>query len=387
MKIIHILPWTSINNIGGTEKYILNMSNEQALNGHECILLSPSLIKKEYYLDKLRVVESNLIKNDGCYSQRIGIKPPENIKEFEKFIINEVPDIVYFHCFWPYQYFYLDFLSKQKIKTVVIPHLSNLLCLQGELKYKNTTNCDGKAELYKCFECVSSRVKNPFLTKLIFYFSINIDLKIINRSNLLIRIMSKKLEVKTFINNIKIFNISSVSIHALSPWYYDVLLKNINSENLTLTKKTVKKDINISAKNNTGKIKLLFVGRLVYSKGIDYLFNTFIKLNSQKYKLTIIGPPDSSYSLPNFDNSQFDIDILGPKNSDEVKFEMQKADYLIVPSRAIEMKPLVIIEAIAEGLPVIGVSFGGVRDLIEDSGGILFDINNDNSLLEVLKKL
>ncbi|MDB5222079.1 MAG: hypothetical protein JWN83_746 [Chitinophagaceae bacterium] len=70
----------------------------------------------------------------------------------------------------------------------------------------------------------------------------------------------------------------------------------------------------------------------------------------------------------------------------EVAVEMQKSSALIMFSR-IENLPCVILEALCCGLPVISSDVGGIKEIINNSNGILVDNENIPALKEAMKKM
>ena len=67
---------------------------------------------------------------------------------------------------------------------------------------------------------------------------------------------------------------------------------------------------------------------------------------------------------------------------------MQQAAFLILPSEWYEGFPLVLVEALAHGLPVLASNLGSMVDIIEDGKtGLLFEPGNVEDLATKLKWL
>lgn len=125
----------------------------------------------------------------------------------------------------------------------------------------------------------------------------------------------------------------------------------------------------------------LFVGRLSAEKGLEPLLRAW---NGIDYPLTIVGdgPLRQKLSAPAAHNIVF-RGKLGP---DEVAAEMARAAFLIVPSIWYEMLPMVIIEAFAAGLPVLGSRIGGLSEtIIEDVNGRLFAAGDADDMARVVR--
>ena len=66
---------------------------------------------------------------------------------------------------------------------------------------------------------------------------------------------------------------------------------------------------------------------------------------------------------------------------------LNNLDVLAVPSMWFETGPLVVLEAFAAGIPVIGSNLGGIAELVKDGvNGILVEPGNIKSWTDVLKK-
>lgn len=109
-----------------------------------------------------------------------------------------------------------------------------------------------------------------------------------------------------------------------------------------------------------------FVGALKKIKGADFLPDIFQKIQQQNdnVKFTVIGDgplrEDVGKAI-----SQLDIncEMLGSVDYDEIPEIMKTIDVLVVPSRN-EGLPLVILEANAMNIPVVGTSSGGIPEAI-----------------------
>jgi glycosyltransferase involved in cell wall biosynthesis len=136
------------------------------------------------------------------------------------------------------------------------------------------------------------------------------------------------------------------------------------------------------------KIKFLYVGQIEEHKGVKLLVEAFLKFlveNNSLVELIIIGNGSQLEEIKKIAGENKQIKILGRKNENEVVESMSSADCLVVPSLCYENSPTVIYEAIAAGLPVIGAKIGGITELLEAAGGILFEPGNQAGLTEKIK--
>ena len=133
-----------------------------------------------------------------------------------------------------------------------------------------------------------------------------------------------------------------------------------------------------------GKKVVLFVGRLVAIKGVTHLIEAMKKVDAI---LIIVGDGPLRDELINQAKPQGNkIRFLGAKSHKELKKIYASADVFAAPSITVEDGKqeglgLVILEAMASGLPVVANKSGGITDLIHDGeNGLYAQEKNIDSL-------
>lgn len=151
-----------------------------------------------------------------------------------------------------------------------------------------------------------------------------------------------------------------------------------------------------------GKSTVLFVGRLARLKGVEYL------LKAADMVVNGSGCRDTSFVLvgsPTFDATEKPISmeqvlsyirqhglekhfvLTGSLPLEEVKKLYAAADLFVMPSLA-ETGPLVTLEAMASGKPVIGTKVGAMPNQIRDGwNGFLIDPRDEQQLADKIKYL
>lgn len=146
-------------------------------------------------------------------------------------------------------------------------------------------------------------------------------------------------------------------------------------------------------KNDTQSNHLVFVSTasLVYRKGFDVLINAFIKANLPKesWKLNIIGWGEEKEKLEKLvkdNNLQNTICFLGKGNKDQIVNELRKSNVFALASRS-ETFGIVYIEAMSQGLPVIGTVCGGPEEFINEKNGLLVPIDDVDAMAAAIKRM
>ncbi len=130
----------------------------------------------------------------------------------------------------------------------------------------------------------------------------------------------------------------------------------------------------------------LFAGRLTEEKGLAILLDAW-RENSQALPLKIAGDgPLQSYvreksaALPN-------VEYLGTCDHTRVLDLLKDATFLAFPSRWYEGMPMVVLEAMACGTPVVAFNLGSMSDLILDNqNGVKLAAENPAALSDFLRK-
>lgn len=137
---------------------------------------------------------------------------------------------------------------------------------------------------------------------------------------------------------------------------------------------------------------LLCVGRLSASKGQRVLLQALKRLADQAIypQLILAGAGDEE---PILREMAFDLGLaqqvkfLGAVNFDTVRTLYQQADVFVLPSFA-EGIPVVLMEAMASGLPCISTQITGIPELIEhQKTGLLISAGDDEALSLAIAKL
>ena len=137
---------------------------------------------------------------------------------------------------------------------------------------------------------------------------------------------------------------------------------------------------------NNSKPKIIFAGEIGIRKGIPWLLKAFKKV-SKKSELYLFGEIERGFEKK---LKQFicpGVKICGPVSMLKLAMEYRKADIFCLPSIE-EGFGLVVLQAMASGLPVVVSDAVGASDVLRDGKeGIIVPAFNEQSLSEALELL
>ncbi len=115
--------------------------------------------------------------------------------------------------------------------------------------------------------------------------------------------------------------------------------------------------------SETGRLKLLFVGRINQRKGIKYLLEALRLLHTRQIELTVCGRVLDDLAM--FKPFADQVRIRPSVSAGELVQAYQSADLFVFPSVA-EGFAQVLLESLACGLPILSTTHTAAPDLIED---------------------
>ena len=132
---------------------------------------------------------------------------------------------------------------------------------------------------------------------------------------------------------------------------------------------------------------LAFVGRLAPVKGLRVLIEALDAARARRpdLRLTIVGDGPDRAALEALSRPQGEaIRFTGPLSQTEVADVLAATDVLVLPSFA-EGVPVVLMEAMATGLPVIATRVAGVAELVDDGvSGLLVAPGDPEALRDAI---
>lgn len=171
----------------------------------------------------------------------------------------------------------------------------------------------------------------------------------------------------------------------LMPWVEEkaVVIPNMIREDMFLPP---------AKSRETNPFVFFWAGRLEHVKGVDVLLQAVHLLKqdlSSGFKVRLAGKGSLRAELESKSEELGlgdEVDFLGRISRDEMEKEMQGANCFVLPTRY-EAFGVVLIEAMASGLPVIATRSGGPDSILTPENGLLVDVDDAGQLAIAMKQI
>jgi glycosyltransferase involved in cell wall biosynthesis len=175
---------------------------------------------------------------------------------------------------------------------------------------------------------------------------------------------------------------------ALCGWVKELLFRNgVPGEKVVVSRHGLQQSMDAMDAQfvhvTTDPLRIAFLGRLDRTKGADTLIQALRSLPEARIELSLYGIPQGGsgaeylHELKKLAEDDPRVRFLPAVPSDQIISLLRSYHLLAVPSRWLETGPLVVLEAFAAGIPVIGSNLGGVAELIENEvNGILVETDS-----------
>jgi len=131
---------------------------------------------------------------------------------------------------------------------------------------------------------------------------------------------------------------------------------------------------------------LFFVGKTIKSKGVGDLLDAYERLNTD-CTLIVAGPPaDDHYVERLQEYDEDDVRYLGYAEQEVLDALYRRADLFVFPTRS-DVFPLVTLEALAAGTPVVSTTVGGIPEQITQDTGVLVPPEQPTDLADAVDEL
>lgn len=413
MKLLHV-PFTfHPDSCGGTEVYVEALCDGLRGLGCQNVIAAPGTRSESSSWRGFPVhrftVSPSLSLDDLYGGGDLGAA-----KAFDSVLEAVKPDLVHFHAFSPaVSVRCLNACQARSIPAITTYHTPTQSCPRGTLMRWGRSPCDGELRTQRCSACLLNHHGVPEWPARCLAFTSRLTQalaafdKAPNRLRLGLaasRYVSRRLQAtQTWWQGMQ-------RIISLCDWTQKLLLRNgvpaskivQVRHGLPFAETRFRSDgpppSNSPAPESAlpdqeRPVRLAFLGRLDPTKGIDLIIEALRQIPNTPLTLDLFALVQSNdrpaaRQLQGKASNDARIRIRKPVPSETVVATLRSYDALVVPSRGKETGPLVVLEAFAAGIPVIGSNLGGIVEWVEnESNGLLVQPSTANAWAGALARL
>lgn len=390
--------------VGGTEIYVAALGRCLRDRGIDTVVVAPSPQEKSYVHEGQPVRRLPIRMKVPDLRMLYGLGDEKTAQAFGKILDEERPQIVHLHAFCRG----LDLGALQESKKRGIPfvytyHTPDLICQRGTLMRWGKEACDGKLRVGLCARCTLQKLGLPRpLADAVGCVPVALGEKL-EKTGLSGSVWTAlRMRRLTSLRHsaARAFLAGADRLVAVSDWGREVLIRNgvppakvrVSRHGLIL-----KQEPTLETKRKTpraGAPRVVFLGRMDPTKGPHILIEALRGAPALELTLDLYGIVQNAFDAAYLERlkrrAQGDrrVTFHPSVRSDEVIPLLEEYDLLAVPSQWLETGPMVVLEAFAAGIPVLGSRLGGLRELVRDGvNGMLVEPSSPRAWAGALEKL
>lgn len=390
MHILHATAWYPPYSLGGTEIYVEGLVAELSRRDVNCTIVTPRPPQApEIFTQNGIPVETYPVNERLAADEQRGGRPHTGFEAFKARLGRHSGSIYHQHTWTrgcgPH---HLRAARALGMRTVLTIHAPGNTCLRGTMLKFGKTPCDGKVEPTLCGACWAHGKGMPKrFAQAIASIPTPIAAMARRTGHRIATGLSAREIAEEKLRHIAGMVENADRIVAVCQWLHDVMLRNgIARDKLVMSRQGVTDaDLAVLSTARTRRrqgrtLRLLLISRWDHVKGIEIPVLAIRRLSIETpVELRICAVP--SKDEPGYEQrvraiaaADPRIRIEGPVSRTELVEALAQADVLVVPSIWLETGPLVVLEALAAGLFVLGSRRGGIAELIDDGvSGLLVE--------------
>ncbi|HYN10667.1 MAG TPA: glycosyltransferase [Vicinamibacterales bacterium] len=383
MKVLHVTFSYAPDPMGGTEIYVGELCQRLEKLGARMVIAAPGGLSS-YEIEGLRVHRFPYQPRPEELDALYGGGDPIAADAFEAVLDAERPDLVHQHALTPACSGELVARARRRNLPVVFTyHTPTVSCQRGTMLRWGSDVCDGRLDAHTCSACTLHGLGlNRTVSRMLASTPQAIG-EAIAQAGLsgggwtalrLSTLMRRRHEEITRV-------LSSVDrIVVLADWVREVLLANgvPESRMVRAPHGVARTETPHRHAWDADNVRLAHLGRIDASKGTGLLIAAVRSLPDAKVTLDVFGITQSDADRRELDQLRHAaggdsrIRFLPPIPHVEIGARLAAFDAVVVPSQLLETGPLVVLEAFAAGVPVIGSALGGISEKVRhDVDGLL----------------
>jgi glycosyltransferase involved in cell wall biosynthesis len=402
VRVAHCVGFYFPDQVGGTEVYVQDLLAElsrRSVDGY--VVAATDERYRQYDWDGIPVVRYP--SNWASIREYAPAQPQAGLSKFQQLVLAQRPDIFHLHSWTSGAgLVHLTQISQLGIPCVVTMHVPSALCMRGTMLLHGREACDGLIDEKRCAQCWSELRGLP--SALAFAvarlprlsFESGFPPKMWSRAMTLLSARARALGQAHELRQMADF---SAKIVAPSQWVYGGLLANgIAPAKLTISRQGVAGALVKEAANGpprtapAAELRVGFIGRLEHYKGPHILLEAMARLPRElPVRLLVAGSGTEPHYLRQLTQAAAAdkrIEFFGSISREQVPDFMRRIDVLAVPSNYMETGPLVVLEAHAFGVPVMGADLGGISERVRDGvDGWLLQFDDSDAWAAAIKRI
>ncbi|AMN43743.1 glycosyltransferase [Rhodoplanes sp. Z2-YC6860] len=396
MRVVQCAGFYYPDSVGGTEVYVDFLAQGLRDQGIDTVVAAPAMssLPLEYGhngIDVFRYPTPKIWRR----GETTGRVPHRFFEVFEDWLARQRADVYHQHSWttgcglW-----HIETAKRLGLKTVLSVHVPANICMRGTMLLNGRSACDGQIVPARCASCwLQSKGVPEIASWPLAALPVSLG-PLASVPHVGPALAARSLAVQKR-QQIDYMVAAADRVVAVCGWLHRALRANgVPDRKLVLNRQGVRSLSAIGAhrcpeKNDT--VRVGFLGRWDRAKGIHVLVDAFKRLSLDLSVTLDIRAADSGA------NSKFKTEVLRAASCDprirfrevgnEVENFLASIDVLAVPSQWMETGPLVVLEAFAAGIPVIGSDLGGIRELVcHDQDGLLVAHDDVSAWADALQR-
>lgn len=379
LRVVHCVGFYFPDSTGGTEVYVRDLVAALSQRGIDGTIIAATDQGYDRYtwqgVDVVRYpTDATAIPAASVPGERLSAR----LSPFQKIVSEAAPDIFHLHSWTSGAGLgHLRQVARMRIPSIVTMHVPSALCMRGTMLLYGKRACDGRIDSRRCAHCWALYRGFPepaaWLASLLPKWDAT-DSEISRLSSRLAALLSITASAETKARQLRSMATLCERIVAPSQWVRSALLANaIPAEKVAVSAQAASdafggRSARMRQRDDGREIVIGFLGRLEAYKGADLIVKALAQVPKDlPVRLRIAGTgtePAYVRSIEQIARRDPRIEMVGLVEHEQVPRFLETIDVLAVPSRYMETGPIVVQEAQALGIPVMGANLGGIAERV-----------------------
>jgi glycosyltransferase involved in cell wall biosynthesis len=380
MRVVHCLGWYFPEQAGGTESYVRSLARAQRAQGADVMVFAPrdGLDEARYEVDGVPVFRYP-VPEERTRAQHRGELPHPGFDRFERALRGARPDVFHLHSVtYGCNVHHLRAAAELGARTLSTLHVPGVVCARDTLMLHGRQACDGRIDVDRCVPCwLQSRgMRERTAAALGGALAAGRTLARTPLPGRVGTLLETPARIERKASTLHELARTASRLVVVCDWLGEVLGTNgVDPARVVRMRQAVDRipphgERGVRPRAD-GTLRVAYFGRAHRVKGIDTLIDAVRGLPAE------LPVALSVHALTGSDEERIELDGLRRRAAGErrITFEdpvasrsvmdaMREHDVIAVPSRWLETGPMVVLQALAAGVPVLGSDLGGLRELV-----------------------